>query len=98
MMKHTDASLPWLDAALTGFSLVGTWWGAQKVHCELVALDCGGCDLYRRVLYKGLTSRQGFMRCLFCWLCLDCGTGGVRWQLSNGCAWRPFDAGRDSYG
>jgi len=30
MMRHTDASLPWLDAALTGFSLVGTWWGARK--------------------------------------------------------------------
>jgi nicotinamide mononucleotide transporter len=30
MVKHTDASLPWLDAALTGFSLVGTWWGARK--------------------------------------------------------------------
>jgi len=30
MRGHTDASLPWLDAALTGFSLVGTWWGAQK--------------------------------------------------------------------
>jgi len=30
-MKHyTDASLPWLDSALTGFSLVGTWWGARK--------------------------------------------------------------------
>ena len=30
MKQHTDASLPWLDAALTGFSLVGTWWGARK--------------------------------------------------------------------
>jgi nicotinamide mononucleotide transporter len=30
MLKHTNASLPWLDAALTGFSLVGTWWGARK--------------------------------------------------------------------
>ena len=30
MTKHTDASLPWLDASLTGFSLVGTWWGARK--------------------------------------------------------------------
>jgi len=30
MKHHTDASLPWLDAALTGFSLVGTWWGARK--------------------------------------------------------------------
>src|SRR5277367_650434 len=26
MRGHTDASLPWLDAALTGASLVGTWW------------------------------------------------------------------------
>jgi nicotinamide mononucleotide transporter len=30
MARHTDASLPWLDATLTGYSLVGTWWGAQK--------------------------------------------------------------------
>ena len=30
MKTHTDASLPWLDAALTGYSLVGTWWGARK--------------------------------------------------------------------
>jgi len=30
MAHHTDASLPWLDSALTGFSLVGTWWGARK--------------------------------------------------------------------
>jgi nicotinamide mononucleotide transporter len=30
MLRHTDAALPWLDAALTGFSLVGTWWGARK--------------------------------------------------------------------
>jgi len=30
MARHTDASLPWLDSALTGFSLVGTWWGARK--------------------------------------------------------------------
>jgi len=30
MRRHTDASLPWLDATLTGFSLVGTWWGARK--------------------------------------------------------------------
>jgi nicotinamide mononucleotide transporter len=30
MVTHTDASLPWLDASLTGASLVGTWWGARK--------------------------------------------------------------------
>jgi nicotinamide mononucleotide transporter len=30
MGRYTGASLPWLDSALTVFSLVGTWWGAQK--------------------------------------------------------------------
>lgn len=30
MLRHTDASLPWLDATLTGASLVGTWWSTQK--------------------------------------------------------------------
>jgi len=30
MRTHTDASLPWFDASLTAFSLVGTWWGARK--------------------------------------------------------------------
>jgi nicotinamide mononucleotide transporter len=30
MKHHTDAALPWLDAALTGYSLVGTWWGTRK--------------------------------------------------------------------
>jgi nicotinamide mononucleotide transporter len=30
MRRYTEASLPWLDATLTGFSLVGTWWGARK--------------------------------------------------------------------
>ena len=30
LYSRTDASLPWLDSALTGFSLVGTWWGARK--------------------------------------------------------------------
>jgi len=30
MVRYTDATLPWLDAALTAFSLVGTFWEAQK--------------------------------------------------------------------
>jgi nicotinamide mononucleotide transporter len=31
VMKHFfNASLPWLDAALTAFSLVGQWWQARK--------------------------------------------------------------------
>ncbi|MBN7823552.1 nicotinamide mononucleotide transporter family protein, partial [Bowmanella yangjiangensis] len=30
MANHTDASAPWLDAALTSFSLVAQLWMAQK--------------------------------------------------------------------
>jgi len=30
MKQYFHASLPWLDAALTGFSLVGQWWQARK--------------------------------------------------------------------
>jgi len=30
MSHYTNASLPWLDSALTAFSLVGQWWQARK--------------------------------------------------------------------
>lgn len=30
MHHHTDAALPWLDAALTAFSLVAQWWQARR--------------------------------------------------------------------
>jgi len=30
MSHYTNASLPWLDSALTGFSLVAQWWQARK--------------------------------------------------------------------
>jgi len=30
MAHYTNASLPWLDSALTAFSLVGQWWQARK--------------------------------------------------------------------
>ena len=30
MRHHTDAALPWLDAALTAFSLVAQWWQAKR--------------------------------------------------------------------
>lgn len=34
MANLTDATQPWLDATLTGFSLVAQWWMAQKrVQC-----------------------------------------------------------------
>jgi nicotinamide mononucleotide transporter len=54
MKHHTDASLPWLDAGLTGFSLVGTWWGAQKYIANWwlwIAVDVIYVGEY---VYKGL--------------------------------------------
>jgi nicotinamide mononucleotide transporter len=30
MHRYTDASLPWLDAALTAFSLIAQWWQARR--------------------------------------------------------------------
>ncbi|MDD2058257.1 nicotinamide riboside transporter PnuC [Pseudomonas sp. GD03860] len=54
MATWTDAAQPWLDAALTGFSLVAQWWMAQKrVQCWLlwIVLDVIFVGLF---LYKGL--------------------------------------------
>ena len=37
MANWTDAAAPWMDAALTAFSLVAQWWMAQKrVECWLL--------------------------------------------------------------
>lgn len=54
MAHWTDAAQPWLDAALTGFSLVAQWWMAQKrVQCWplWIAVDVIFVGLF---LYKGL--------------------------------------------
>lgn len=54
MAHWTDAAQPWLDAALTGFSLVAQVWMAQKrVQCWAlwVVLDVVFVGLF---LYKGL--------------------------------------------
>lgn len=37
MSQYTNANLPWLDAALTGFSLIAQYWMAQKrLQCWLL--------------------------------------------------------------
>jgi len=54
MAHWTDAAQPWLDAALTGFSLVAQWWMAQKrVQCWplWIALDVIFVGLF---VYKDL--------------------------------------------
>jgi nicotinamide mononucleotide transporter len=54
MARFTDAAQPWLDAALTGFSLVAQVWMAQKrVQCWplWIVLDLIFVSLF---LYKGL--------------------------------------------
>ena len=59
MAHWTDAAQPWLDAALTGFSLVAQWWMAQKrVQCWplWIALDVIFVGLF---IYKGLYLTAG---------------------------------------
>ncbi|WP_196479623.1 nicotinamide mononucleotide transporter family protein, partial [Xanthomonas translucens] len=54
MHRHTDAALPWLDAALSAFSLVASVWAARKRIANWtlwIVLD----SLYVGVfVYKGL--------------------------------------------
>ena len=59
MMKNTDASLPWLDAALTGFSLVGTWWGAQKYIANWWLWIVVDLIYIGEYVYKGLNLTAG---------------------------------------
>ncbi|UAY73427.1 nicotinamide riboside transporter PnuC [Pseudoxanthomonas sp. X-1] len=54
MHRYTDAALPWLDAALTAFSLVAQWWQGRR-HVAAwwlwIALDLIYVGLY---LFKSL--------------------------------------------
>jgi len=59
MAHWTDAAQPWLDAALTGFSLVAQWWMAQKrVQCWplWLVLDVIFVGLF---IYKGMYLTAG---------------------------------------
>lgn len=43
MQRHTDAALPWLDAALAAFSLVASFWAARRRIANWtlwIVLDC----------------------------------------------------------
>lgn len=54
MAHFTDASLPWLDATLTGFSLVASYWAARKFIASWwlwIILDAVYSGLY---YYKAL--------------------------------------------
>lgn len=55
MHFYTDAALPWLDAALTAFSLVAQWWQARR-HIATwwlwIAVDVIYVGVY---VYKSLT-------------------------------------------
>jgi nicotinamide mononucleotide transporter len=59
MMRHTDASLPWLDAALTCFSLVGTWWGARKYLANWWLWIVVDLIYIGEYVYKGLNLTAG---------------------------------------
>ncbi|MBB4864120.1 nicotinamide mononucleotide transporter [Pseudomonas nitritireducens] len=54
MHTHTDAALPWLDAALTAFSLVASFWAARRYVASWwlwIILDVVYTGLF---LYKSL--------------------------------------------
>ncbi|MXV08978.1 MULTISPECIES: nicotinamide riboside transporter PnuC [unclassified Xanthomonas] len=54
MHRHTDAALPWLDAALSAFSVVASVWAARKRIANWglwIVLDCVYVGVF---LYKGL--------------------------------------------
>ena len=53
MSHYTNASLPWLDAALTGFSLVGQYWMANK------RIQCWPLWLVLDVVYVGMFAASG---------------------------------------
>jgi nicotinamide mononucleotide transporter len=54
MHRHTNAALPWLDAALAAFSMVAQWWAIRRhaaVWWMWIAVDVIYVGLY---LYKDL--------------------------------------------
>lgn len=76
MANWTDAALPWLDATLTGFSLVAQLWMAQKrLQCWplWVAVDIVYVGLY---LYQQLYFTAGF----FAVLTLIAVRGWLEWR------------------
>lgn len=57
--SYTDAALPWIDSALSSFSLVAQYWTARR-HRESwllwIAVDCVYVGMF---LFKGLTLTAG---------------------------------------
>lgn len=76
MATYTDAAVPWLDAALTAFSLVAQVWMAQK------RLECWPIWLALDLIYVGLFVHKGLyptavLYGLFCLLALH---GWLTWR------------------
>lgn len=79
MSSHTDASLPWLDAALTGFSLVGQYWMANK------RLQCWPLWLVIDVVYVGMFMSVGLYMTALLYLVFTVLAGYGWWQWSRPC-------------
>ncbi|AVF55351.1 UNVERIFIED_ORG: nicotinamide mononucleotide transporter [Pseudomonas parafulva] len=75
MATWTDAALPWLDASLTGFSLVAQWWMAQK------RLQCWPLWAVVDIIYVGQYLHQHlyFTAALFAVLTLIALRGWLEW-------------------
>lgn len=78
MHRYTNASFPWLDAALTGFSLVAQYWMAKK------RLQCWPLWMVLDVVYVGMFSAAGLyltamLYVLFTALAVH---GWMQWRLN----------------
>ena len=82
MAHWTDAAQPWLDAALTGFSLVAQLWMAQK------RLQCWALWFVLDVIFVGLFIYKGLYltAALYGLFTADCGSGLSRMARRPGVA------------
>ena len=76
--RYTDAALPWMDATLTGFSLVAQYWGARR-HSEnwllWIVVDTVYVGMF---VFKGLLPTAG----LYAAMTVLAAIGYRRWRGS----------------
>ena len=77
--RYTDAALPWMDSALTSFSLVAQFWTARRHAASWllwIAVDIIYVGMF---LFKGLSLTAG----LYAAMVALAGIGYRRWRRSS---------------
>lgn len=86
MSLWTNANLPWLDAALTGFSLVGQYWMANK------RIQCWPLWLVLDVVYVGMFFVTGLYMTALLYLAFTGLAAYGWWQWRQPVAWQGVPA------